>query len=304
MGFFYSIGADARGGWVCHYNDECENHGTGRSSKSANPSKGSSIRINPAAVPIEKGIGAEVIHYEGSFDVSLVKGLGRVGAAISPSNSEETFFGPPGFELPDKFELRKYNQDKFKSAKVTLATAVSVYGNKKTGMKRFDLNLGLMGKYNRDTKATTPGGGINGVIGPFTFGYSAYTDESQLNYTAYGLTQKPKVRYNVETISAGIFLSSVIFDYSTLNLVTNDIATVKVATLTVLLKKAILTVANRTEESDRPAYNYSLQTLENRKEKRERFFGAQFKVTSTIMVSAFYNYYLLHEISLGATVFF
>lgn len=100
-------------GWIRHAAD-------------GNPSYGNQIRLNPSAVPTEEGFGLEGILYRGEVDISLAKGTGRVGAAISPSNSEETFFGPPGIELDDDMYQRKYAADKFASNKVTLATAVNL----------------------------------------------------------------------------------------------------------------------------------------------------------------------------------
>lgn len=278
--------------------------GSSSAPRGGNPSSGGRTRINPSAVPIEKGLGIETIMFKNEYDFSLVKGLGRVGAAISPSNSEETFFGPPGFELPEDYLVRKQKYEKFDSSKITLATAFGLYGNKKSGLKRFDLNLGVLGKYNSVTHAVTPGGGLSGVAGPFTFGYAVYSDETRLDYTRYGLTTKPIVRYLVETASAGMFLNYLVLDYSVLRLITTEVATVTVMTATLLLRKSVITVSSRTELSSRSAYNYATRSLETKKKKFETFLGAQFGVGKYLMLGAFYNYYTLHELSLGATIFF
>ncbi|NJM10030.1 MAG: hypothetical protein HC883_03850 [Bdellovibrionaceae bacterium] len=67
--------------------------------------------------------------------------------------------------------------EKYKSQKVSLATAVSLWRNKKSGLRRMAMNLGVIGKYNRETKSILPGAGISGVAGPFTFGYAYSKDE-------------------------------------------------------------------------------------------------------------------------------
>lgn len=305
---------------ICdHAKEYCGHFKGNRSSSSpAYPSTNASININPSAVPTDKGLGVETIHFKGEWDFALVKGLGRVGAAISPSNNEETFFGPPGFELPEDFLRRKEKQLKYPSQKFTLATAFNIFDNKKKGLQRFELNLGVVGKYNRFTSTVLPGGGLSGVFGPITFGYSVYRDSYQLDYARYGLDWKPEIRYTVETYSLGLSLNSLALDYSVLRLDSDDddshhsgshhdndeVPIVSVATASLILRRAIATVSIRQEISDRPVYNSETRSLETKKVKGEIFGGAQVAVTEFLMLGAFYNYYVLREISVGATLFF
>lgn len=279
------------------------------SSAGGAPTRGGKIRINPSAVPLEKGLGVEFLYFDQSLDFALVKGLGRVGAAISPSNSEETFFGPPATEIPEAFLERKIGKHKLPTQKFTLATAVGLFDNKRSGLKRAELNLGVMGKYNTLTKAILPGGGITGVLGPFTFGYSAYKDQTLLDYEPYLVDLKQTVDAHVETYSIGAFLNSLAIDYSTLKEVTSDQPTeqpaiVTVLTGTLLLKRSLITISFRTEKSDRPAFDFETQSLKVMESKQESFFGAQFILGNHLMLGAFYNYYLLRELSVGATFFF
>jgi hypothetical protein len=277
------------------------------SSAGGAPTRGSKIRINPSAVPLEKGLGLEFIYFDQSLDFALVQGLGRVGAAISPSNSEETFFGPPAVEITEAFLDRKIGKHKLPAQKYTLATAFGLISNKQSGLKRAELNLGLMGKYNTVTKGILPGGGISGVLGPFTFtfGYSAYKDQTLLDYSPYALDLKQTVDAHVETYSIGAFLNSIAIDYSSLKEVTTDQpAIITVITGTLLLKRRLLTVSFRTKKSDRPAFDFETKELKVMETKQETFFGAQFIMGNSLMLGAFYNYYLLREISIGATVFF
>jgi hypothetical protein len=188
------------------------------------PTHGGKVRINPSAVPIEKGLGLEAILFDGGADFAIVKGLGRVGAAISPSNSEETFFGPPGIELPEDMLERKIGKHKYPAHKITLATSFNLLNNNNSGLSRFLLNFGVMGKYNQFTHAVTPGAGVTGIAGPFTYGYSVFRDQTQVDYARYGLATKPVTNYFVETYSVGAFLDSLAVDYSVLRMVTNDVA--------------------------------------------------------------------------------
>ena len=122
---FYAPPARAE---LCNASERFCGYWTGPShsrSGSGAPTRGSEVRLNPAAVPLEKSLGVEAIYYDNSVDLALVKGLGRVGAALSPSNSEETFFGPPGIELPADLLDRKQHQRKFPAQKLTLATALA-----------------------------------------------------------------------------------------------------------------------------------------------------------------------------------
>jgi hypothetical protein len=164
-----------------------------------------------------------------------------------------------------------------------------------------------MGKYNTVTKGILPGGGISGVLGPFTFtfGYSAYKDQTLLDYSPYALDLKQTVDAHVETYSIGAFLNSIAIDYSSLKEVTTDQpAIITVITGTLLLKRRLLTVSFRTKKSDRPAFDFETKELKVMETKQETFFGAQFIMGNSLMLGAFYNYYLLREISIGATVFF
>lgn len=275
------------------------------SSAGGAPTRGSKIRINPSAVPLEKGLGLEFIYFDQSVDFALVQGLGRVGAAISPSNSEETFFGPPAIEISEAFLERKVGKHKLPAQKYTLATAIGLLTNKRAGLKRAELNLGVMGKYNILTKSVLPGGGISGVLGPFTFGYSAYKDQTLLDYEPYALELKQTVDSNVETYSIGAYLNSIAIDYSTLKeTTTGQPAIITVLTGTLLLKRSLITASLRTEKSDRPAFDFATQELIVMETKQEAFFGAQFIIANSLMLGVFYNYYLLRELSFGATVFF
>lgn len=262
------------------------------------------MRINPSAVPLEKGFGAEAIHYKGTFDFALVQGLGRVGAAISPSNSEETFFGPPGFELPEDHLARKRARDKFQGTKLTLATAFGLIENRKTGLRRFETNLGVMAKHNQATGQTTPGAGISGIAGPFTFGYSAYQDHHRFDEEDFAPLEPPRVDYTVETYSVGLFLNAIAIDYSHLRLLTNDLDTVTLITATIFTPEALFTFGHRTEESHRPGFDFTTEALAATEKKVEHFVGAQADVTRHLMLGVFYNYYLVRELSLGMTVFF
>ncbi len=271
----------------------------------ANPSRSSSINLNPASVPVEDGFGIEGITYKGLWDFAIVKGTGRIGAAITPTNNEETIFGPPGFELDPDYLRRKIDKDKYVSQKVTLATAFSVLKNSSTGLDRFQINLGLMAKHNKQTSTTWPGAGLAGVMGPFTFGYSNSKDETLIDFAPYGLNLKYNFRYFSETYSVGMFLNSLALDYSRVNLYSESLPNMTITLLlgSVFISRWIITLGNRTEDSTRSNFDFGSQTLVTQAVKTENFVGIQFAPIKNLLLGGFYNYYLLREISLGATLF-
>lgn len=295
------VGVSANADTDCYLINECSHYRRDPSS----PAPGSTqVKINPSAVPTEKGFGVETVYFSGGGDFSLVRGTGRMGASISPTNSEETFFGAPGFERADELVERKIEKEKYPSQKVTLATAFDVAEKKGSGLRRYSLKVGVMGKYNKLTSDVTPGGGINATLGPFAVGYSAYSDGTQIEYDP---SFKETIKYQVQTYNVGLYLNSLILNYSNLRLENEErtyLATVQVYTASLSLGKFILTAAKRSEDSPAPYYNYDTETLETQKIKEDYFGGAQYSLTKNFMLGFLYNYYLLREYSATATLFF
>lgn len=283
----------------------CDWSSIGRGPKSESSSTGGKVKINPAAVPTDNAFGIETITYNIYTDFGLVRGNGRIGAAISPSNSEESFFGPPGFADPIETVIRKYERRKYPSQKVTLATAFDLAQKKGSTFKSYSLKFGVMGRYNRLTKEASPGVGLTGAVGPISFGGSVYDDQTKIDLDDFdGDGNSPVYKYQVRTYSLGLFLSSLVLDYSHLSLDTDYVNTVELYTASLYLKKLILTVAKRVENSPNPAYNFETQTLEYKQIKEENFGGIQYSMTKNLMLGILYNYYLLHEYSISATLFF
>jgi hypothetical protein len=227
-----------------------------------------------------------------------------MGASISPSNSENTFFGSPAFELPDDLIQRKDEKEKYPNQKITLATAFDLKKPGGSGIKKTALKFGLMGKYNKLTENTTAGAGLSGILGPLDLGYSIYDDETQLDY---GGDLKENFKYRVQTYNIGLHLTSLVLGFSNLHLETPDrsyIAKVNLYTVSLNLGRFILTGSKRIEDSPAPFYNYETQALEDRKNKEENFGGIQYVFSKNFSLGALYNYYLLHESSIMATIFF
>ncbi|MDG0817234.1 hypothetical protein [Bdellovibrio svalbardensis] len=271
---------------------------------SGNPSTGSQIKINPSSVPTEKGFGIEALFFKDSPDFAFVQGLGRVGAAISPSNSEETFFGPPGFESMSDLFYRKEEKEKYPNQKITLATAFNLFEKTGSVLGRYSLKLGLMGKYNKLTNNVSPGGGLSGVLGPLYFGYSIYDDEVKLEQSYDGNDPTKPIKYQVRTYNLGLFLNSLILDYSNLRMQEPHESSVSLFTASLMVSRFIITASKRIEDSPRPFYNYDTQQLEFKQLKEDYFGGVQYSASNHFMFGVLYNYYLLREVSGSLTVFF
>lgn len=289
----------------CYINVDC---GRNYTSTSSNPSTGNQIRINPSAVPTKAGYGLEGIYFDSETDLSIVRGLGRIGAALSPSNSDETFFGPPGFEISQSLYERKYDQKKYPNQKINLATAFVLAERNSSLMQSYALKLGVMAKYNQLNKHVNFGGGLSGVLGPLNFGYSNYLDETQVDYSLVGSTVKQDLKYRVQTYNVGLSLESVLFDYATIEYAdplfnNEEKSTSKIATISVNYKKFIFTAANRLEESNRSMYDYENKVLVARQRKNENFGAIQYIASANITLGVLYNYYLLREYAFTATIF-
>jgi len=301
-GFVLAFQAEAK---LCNpMKERCWLSGKNSTASPAYPSASSSIKLNPSAVPIDDAWGGEALIYGSSVDFALIKGNGRIGAAISPSNNEETFFGPPGFEMPDDRLARLQAGEKYKSQKVTLATAVGLWRNKRSGLKRVAVNLGVIGKYNRESKSILPGGGLSGVLGPFTFGYAYAKDEIVIEP---GSLDRRAYKYWTDIFSGGLNLTSVALDYSHLRVHTEDgqiDSTISLLTASLMLNRWMVTLSSRREDSEREAYDFKQKIFTTEPVKYETFGGVQYAPTKVLLVGVFHNYYLLRELSLGMTLFF
>ena len=288
-------------GVLCTKSDPCNSRGF-FTEKSAGPTKGDGIKVNPAVVPVENITGIETIYYRGAIDFALVKGLGRIGAALSPSNSDETFFGPPADEDPTEFYDRMLARDKYDGRKYTLAGAVNLYSKDGDGFRHINLNIGVLGRYIVTTQHVLPGAGLQAIVGPLYIGGAFSKDETQV--TPFPGTTHLTLNNRVTSISGGISLDSFLLDYSTLSVSGDSTAKATVITVTGFINRFILTLARREVVSLKPAFDFEKALLVVEDDKIEMFAGVQFRATPFLVLGAFYNYYLLHEASFGATVFF
>ena len=125
--------------------------------------------------------------------------------------------------------------------------------------------------------------------------------------TSVGSVDHPVIAFDVATYNFGVSLGSLLVDYSVLRMEETEsktTSTVRLITGSLMVKKVILTVSKRTEDSDRDAYNFETKLLTPKKIKEDFFGGIQINATKHLMLGILYNYYQFHEYSLTATLFF
>lgn len=255
-----------------------------KSSQASHPTQSGGFNFNPSSIPTDKGIGVEVLNYNGDQDYALVTGTGRIGAAISPSNYEDSFFGNMSFEADDAYLGRKRAGKKYTSEKYSFATAVNLYDNKKKRAKTFRANAGLIAKYNNETSKFNWGAGLALEISLFSIGISRYKDDYLIIEDAtvdnlFIQNYQNFERYEVETFTFGIKLPHVVADYTYLlnkfdyfGIQKKD--TITLVTMTVFWRSWMFTLGTRKEVSFRPFYNFKTELLETKDEKHESFFGS------------------------------
>lgn len=281
---------------------ECNssNRNASKSVGSSVPSTSSSASINPSSIAQVKGLGLEALNYKRSFDFSIVTGTGRVGAAMSTSNPEDTFFGNISLQEDDsEYKARKIDQEKYRSTKKIFATSFNVFGREKSKKRYLVIDTGLILRYNERTKKYTGGAGVAVELGPFAAGISEQRDDIQRESTQI------RRKYKLRTISFSIKLPYSSIDHSIIRNYIFEEPEITNTTLTIFTKKWMFTYGLREEYSSRDRYSYDANTfVKNEKKKKSNFLGVQNNLSKRTIVGMYYNYYLLNELSFSFAAFF
>lgn len=278
--------------------DACEKRRYSKTGGTSIPSESSSYRINPSSIPVEKGIGGEVITASGMYDYGIVTGTGKIGAAVSPTSMQDTFFSNISIENPTEYIERKRRREEYKSQKITLAGGTRIFAKK---IKLLTPSIGVIAKYGNDSKKIHPGAGVSVNFGPINLGYSVNKDDyhETLSNTTY--------EYTTTNTTFGVKFPYLAVDYSKVknkNLANLNDTEVNILSMTFFWRDFMLTYASRKEISFRPQYDFELDTVNFIDEKREVFNGIQYTIKKRYIVGLFYNYFLNREYSVGLTVFF
>lgn len=288
---------------------DCRKFGLSKSSGGSQPSSSSGFSFNPSSIPTDKGIGFEILSYNGDQDFALVSGTGKVGAAISASSYEDSFFGNMSYESNNNYFKRKKEGEKFLNNKYNLAAAVKLYDNKKKKLKKLSFNLGVIAKYNGDTENFNWGAGLSVNFSVLSFGITRYKDDYFIeDDTVYnGYTDFH--RYVVDTYSFGIKLPHFVVDYTHLINTFDILGTlyedkIYLMSGTLFYKKWMFTYGHRKEVSSRAKYDFNKEALEIKQDKQDGFLGIQYNLSRYFIIGAYNNYYLNRGYTLSLTTFF
>lgn len=315
---------------ICEYLklDNCNNskRSLGRSSGASLPSVNSAAFNNPAAVSLARGLGLESIHYQGKAQLGLVTGTGRIGAAISNNPSDGTFFGHTPIESMNEYRERFINASAFEQEKISLATAVNLWGGKKK--KGFQADLGVI--YKRQTKKEKDyyGAGLALSYNKFiSIGYSQYDDVHYKDFRGQegvvydqfangtniifteNLINLFDIEYRVTNTVFGLKFSNLALDYllitsAPVEVEDYDPIEIKIYNASYFYRQWIFSYGRRFEKSHIEVFDIESQSFITQEEKSDTFLGAQYATKNGFLLGAFHNYYLFDEISFGLTYFF
>ena len=272
--------------------------GAARSTTGASlPNNTAAASINPSTISVDRGLGAETLIYKGDYDVSLVGGTGAIGSAFAVGSQEGNFFGATPIQDYAEYLNRKIDGQKYESKKLSGMLAFNLWRNRKKNAS-FKVNLGVIGKYNQDTKKTGGGLGLSLKIKNFSMGVARHKDDHKSTaYVGAG-------EFYTNTVSLGFQFSSLAVDWTYMK---NNMFTpnrVRLLTATMFLKKFMLTYGLRDEEGIYPYYDRDLKILNPQKENGEAFLGVQYSAHKNLIFGLFSNYYLVDDMTLGVSFFF
>lgn len=284
-----------------------------RSSLQSLPNTTTAASFNPATVSFDKGLGVEMMYASNNpVQFSLAGGTGKVGAAVISTSVENGFFGNRTVELDGVYANRIDKKKIYKSEKITLATSFKLYRK-----KNFALDLGVMAKRHSEIKKINPGAGLSATLGPLTFGASIYQDDFQLKlidvskyptgtvYDTVFTDDTYTEKFTVTTLSGGLRLWACSVDGGIIKTKYKEYeepSTAQIIAASCIYKKARFMLATRTEKSNALKYNDNELVMTETQSKT--FWGVQGAFGKHLILGISYNYFMLDEYSLNASIFF
>lgn len=296
----------------------------GRNNSASFPNSTTAALNNPSSLSMEKGFGIESIFFNANTKIGLVTGSGRIGAAISQTPTQESFFSNIAFENTYSYRQRKIEKLLYKpDDSYAFSFAANIFGKKKR--KGLQLDLGLIAKRNGQADRNFIGGGatlsFNKVI---SFGYARYDDTYYEDLRDVTLTEYntngdevgdivfpddpsaiTDIDLTVETYIWSLKYGNIAFDHLTIKTIFDapniDTSYVKVFNTSIFYNKWIFTYGMREEESFRE--DYKDEEFITEKFKYDTFMGAQYAFGKNALIGLFSNYYLLNEWTMGLVIF-
>lgn len=284
-----------------------------RTSNQSYPSPATSASNNPAAVSFDRGLGVEVIHQAGNpLLFSVASGSGKLGGALISTNLENGFFGNRVVELDGTYFRRHENKKQYRSKKLTLAL-----GGKLLRKTKYAVDAGILLKRHSEIGKINPGVGVSARIGLVSFGASVYQDDFQLLnedfikypsgsvYDFQVLTDDYEEKFTVQTLSAGLRIKNVSIDAGLIKTkykFYEDDSVIQIISGAVNYRNFLFNLATRSEASNAAKYEDGVLKLE--KDQRSWYTGVQASLGKHLILGVAYNYFLLDEYSLNASLFF
>lgn len=291
---------------------------TRRSSSLSLPSMATASNFNPANIVLDKGFGIESVIQKGdSPSFNIITGTGKTGAALISPSIENSFFSNQVPELEGNLLNREQNNQRYKSGKLNFGLARNLLGKAQNMVSGLVLDGGLMLKRNPSVGKINPGLGFSGRMGPFSFGASFYYDDVMLNlennvnpYTNQQYSQifgsnTYQEKFLVENYSLGTKFKGFSFDLAIIKTQYDFYAQnnrVYLYSASYTQGSFMANFSSRQEFSNRLSYQGG-NLIEKRK-KEEVFYGAQYAVFKKLILGLNYNYYMLSDTTLMATIFF
>lgn len=316
LGLISSVAQASQKG-ICDFIDLPSCHGISkvsrRSSSQSYPSSSTSALNNPATVSHDRGIGAELLFQpRNPVGFSVVTGTGRMGGAIISPSLENSFFGNRVIELPPEFLERQEDEQRYDSRKLNLALGAALIKE-----KNYSVDLGLLFKRHSIIKDINMGAGLSARLGPLSLGGSFYRDDLNLrlnkfidpatgqSYATLAGKDYYREKFNVQNLSAGLRIGRLALDaglISTRYKFYDDDTKILLYSAAYSYRNFMFHLALRKEES--PDFKYEDGILVEERIKNETYTGVQASIGKRLILGLHYNYFLLREASVTATIFF
>ena len=188
------------------------------------------------------------------------------------------------------------NRKSYRSPKFNLAMGIKLAGKRGSKKKTpFSLNLGVLGKYNQTTDRIKGGLGITAQGGIFSIGISSFYDDYIDEY------ENKKKNYRVASYTAGVKWGGFIFDYNYTESFSKRRSRIHLISGAMFIHKFIFSGGRRFESSYRPKYRYKERRFMDEKDRKDSFYGVQYSFNGHFLIGAYFNYYLVRDLTLGLT---
>jgi hypothetical protein len=283
-----------------------------RSSMSSLPGPATSASSNPATVSFDRGLGIEAIAQSGNKTLlGFASGTGRVGAALISSSLENTFFSNRIPELEGDYKYRLEENKQYKTQKLSLALGARLWNS-----ENVTLDSGIILKRHSEVRDINLGAGLSGRLYFFSFGFSAYQDDLYLDYTRINL--QTGLPYSLETgrddyhekftvlnSFVGLKWKNLNIDYGIIQSkykIEEEGTRITILAASYVFGNNLINLSLRDETSPRKVHTD--EVLKDKKKKSDVFWSYQRSVGKHLILGLNYNYFLLEEASIIASVFF